>query len=165
MGKEVGSKGKEDDAPAPALDVNKTEISLVGKRIHLKEEGEATSISHNINHNETNSQNKTKLTSLRSRFDFIPPPPIPARGKLRENLLAHVRNFSRCPECRKFALEHYQNDPIRHQMEEFKEGVNFLQLYRAEPMQYAVNDNGGSSLPYFRRVCLLLMKLLILILF
>lgn len=165
LGKKIGSKGEETDAPAPALDVNKTEFSLVGELVHLKEGGEGTSTSNIITHNGTDNQNKTRHTSLGSQFDFIPPPPIPAQGKLRESLLSHVRNFSSCPECRKFALEHYQNDQTRLQREEIKEGVNFFQLYRAEPMQYVVNDNGGTSSPYLRRVWLLLIKILILILF
>lgn len=166
LGKKIGSKGEETDAPAPALDVNKTEYSLVGERIHLKDGGEGTSTFNIITHNGTDNQNNTRHTSLRSQFDFIPPPPIPAHGKLRESLLSHVRNFSSCLECRKFALDHYQNDHTRLQREEFKEGVNFLQLFRAEPMQYVVNDNGGStfSSAYLSRVWLLIVTFLILIL-
>ncbi|XP_062602512.1 uncharacterized protein LOC134264228 isoform X2 [Saccostrea cucullata] len=138
IGKEVTKTGEDADAPAPKI--NKTEFGLIGQRFELKEKEGSISGSVSNNENLKETTNRDSLVEL--LLDMPPPPPLPSRGELRDRLLAHVQNFSECPECRNLALEFYRNNSMNTKEEEPQLGVNRLQSDRIEPKQFVIENSG-----------------------
>lgn len=103
LGKKIGSEGEETDAPAPALDVNKTEYSLVGERINLKDGREGTSTSNINTHNGMDNQNKTRHASLRSVW-FYPTSSHSCAGKTARELAITCAKFFKLSRMSQFCI-------------------------------------------------------------